>query len=99
MYQYFVLSKWPTINNNLVDELADVQAHLMRGLLEILPVHVVVLNAIVHQCLWIVTKPMLVVDAVAAVWMLTGLFKVEYSFDILIFELLDHLKFFNQSIT
>ena len=85
--QNFVISSWPSLNNDVVHYLANIDCSFVGWSLQVLPIEIVILNTLVHQQLRVVTETNFGDDAVAAVRVLSWFLEVEHSFNIFLFEL------------
>ena len=74
-------------------------SYFMFGNSQVLPIKVVVLNAIVHKKLRRVAKTNFGYDSVTAVWMLSRLLQIENSLDSLVFELLNDVMLLDEPVT
>ena len=78
--------------------LANFDGVFMIGILQVFPMEIVIIYAIVHQHFWCVTEPSFWNDAIAAEGVLSWFLQVENAHDIFIFELFDDVKLIDKSI-
>lgn len=83
----------------MVHYLTNINSHFMRWLLQIFPMHIKELNAVVHQDFWSVAETYFRNYSIAAVWVFTWFLEVENSFNSEHFHLVNNIKFFNQTVT
>lgn len=98
VHQDLVLPLRPTLKDNRVHDLHDMQKLLWRRHLQVLPIEVVVLNTCVHYLLGCVSEASPGNDAISTIGMLSWLLEVYDSDDTLLFELLDDVVLLDESI-
>lgn len=84
--------------NNMMDDLADLDGLRGSWRSHVLPVCIEVSDSSIHKHLRVVTETGLLEDSVTAKRVLARLFKINDSLDVPLFELLDNIVLFNQSL-
>jgi hypothetical protein len=94
VYQDFVSSFFATLDDEMMHKLDNLHSRLMFRCFQILPIHIEIRNASIHQQLRVVAVADLWDDTFSTVRMLPRFLQVENSHDVFVFHLLDHIEFF-----
>ena len=98
VYQDSVSSFFATLDDKMMHKLNNLHCRLMFRCFQILPIHIEIRNARIHQQLWVVAVANLWDDTFSTVRMLPRFLQVENSHDIFVFHLLDHIEFFDSFV-